>query len=68
MNILQQVQEKLKIEIKSAVIDAGLIDDIDILNIILEKLKDKLNGDFSTNIAMQLAKKLKKPHFKSQRK
>ncbi|MEC1901476.1 arginine--tRNA ligase [Bacillus atrophaeus] len=60
MNILQQVQEKLKIEIKSAVIDAGLIDDIDILNIILEKPKDKLNGDFSTNIAMQLAKKLKK--------
>ncbi|MCG3231258.1 arginine--tRNA ligase [Bacillus subtilis] len=60
MNILQQVQEKLKIEIKSAVIDAGLIDDIDILNIILEKPKDKLNGDFSTNIAMKLAKKLKK--------
>lgn len=60
MNILQQVQEKLKIEINSAVNEAGLIDDIDILNIRLEKPKDKLNGDFSTNIAMQLANKLKK--------
>ncbi len=60
MNIVQQVQEKLKQEIKDAVIKAGLATKEEIPNVVLELPKDKTHGDYSTNMAMQLARVAKK--------
>ncbi|KMY51989.1 arginine--tRNA ligase [Peribacillus loiseleuriae] len=60
MNIVQQVQEKLKQEIKDAVIKAGLATEEEIPNVVLELPKDKTHGDYSTNMAMQLARVAKK--------
>ncbi|MEH6943749.1 arginine--tRNA ligase [Bacillus sp. JJ722] len=60
MNIVEQVQEKLKQEIKAAVIKANLATEEQIPNVILETPKDKANGDYSTNMAMQLARVAKK--------
>ncbi|MGJ7920700.1 arginine--tRNA ligase [Neobacillus sp. LXY-4] len=63
MNIAEQVQSKLKQEIKQAVIKAKLASDTEnnIPDVILETPKDKLHGDYSTNMAMQLARIAKKP-------
>jgi arginyl-tRNA synthetase len=60
MNIVQEVQNKLKDEIKAAVIKAGLAAEAEIPSVILEMPKDKSNGDYSTNMAMQLARVAKK--------
>jgi arginyl-tRNA synthetase len=60
MNIVQQVQEKLKQEIKDAVVKSGLASVEEIPNVVLELPKDKSHGDYSTNMAMQLAKVAKK--------
>ncbi|TKC16890.1 arginine--tRNA ligase [Robertmurraya kyonggiensis] len=60
MNIVQEVQNKLKDEIKAAVIKAGLAAEAEIPSVILEMPKDKTNGDYSTNMAMQLARVAKK--------
>ncbi|WP_449620158.1 arginine--tRNA ligase [Robertmurraya sp. Marseille-Q9965] len=60
MNIVQEVQSKLKDEIKAAVIKAGLAAEAEIPSVILEVPKDKTNGDYSTNMAMQLARVAKK--------
>lgn len=60
MNIVEQVQEKLKQEIKAAVIKANLATEEQMPNVILETPKDKANGDYSTNMAMQLARVAKK--------
>lgn len=56
MNVLTQLEETLKNEIRTAVIDAGLAKEEEIPSIILEKPKDKSHGDFAANIAMQLAR------------
>lgn len=63
MNIAEQVQSKLKQEIKQAVIKAKLASDTEnnIPDVILETPKDKSHGDYSTNMAMQLARIAKKP-------
>ncbi|MDZ5711178.1 arginine--tRNA ligase [Jeotgalibacillus haloalkalitolerans] len=60
MTIALDVQEKLKQEIKDAVLKAGLATEEQLPEVILETPKDKANGDFSTNMAMQLARVAKK--------
>ncbi|WP_404405473.1 arginine--tRNA ligase [Jeotgalibacillus malaysiensis] len=60
MTIALDVQEKLKQEIKDAVLKAGLATEEQLSEVILETPKDKANGDFSTNMAMQLARVAKK--------
>ncbi|MDG4657662.1 arginine--tRNA ligase [Ectobacillus antri] len=60
MNSLEQIKELLKEEIKAAVIKAGLATEEQMPNVVLEVPKDKANGDFSTNMAMQLARVAKK--------
>lgn len=60
MNIVEQVQLKLKEEIKQAIIKAGLAEDAQIPAVILETPKEKAHGDYSTNMAMQLARVAKK--------
>lgn len=60
MNIVEKVQENLKSEIKAAVLKAGLATEDQLPDIILETPKDKSHGDYSTNMAMQLARVAKK--------
>ncbi|WP_077623484.1 arginine--tRNA ligase [Sediminibacillus massiliensis] len=60
MNIMQQTQGKLKEEIAQAVIKAGLAEESELPDIVLEQPKDKSHGDYATNIAMQLARIAKK--------
>ncbi|EHL78730.1 MULTISPECIES: arginine--tRNA ligase [Bacillus] len=61
MNIVGKIQEQLKSEIKAAVLKAGLAAEEELPAIVLETPKDKAHGDYSTNIAMQLARIAKKP-------
>ncbi|MCA1040218.1 arginine--tRNA ligase [Bacillus infantis] len=60
MNIVEQVQSNLKEEIKQAVMKAGLAAEEQIPDVILETPKEKAHGDYSTNMAMQLARVAKK--------
>lgn len=60
MNIVEKVQENLKSEIKVAVLKAGLATEDQIPDVILEVPKEKSHGDYSTNMAMQLARVAKK--------
>ncbi|MEK4762037.1 arginine--tRNA ligase [Viridibacillus sp. FSL E2-0187] len=61
MNAVEQVQHAIKEALLAAVSKAGLLEDTSTLNIHLETPKDKTNGDYATNIAMQLTKLAKKP-------
>lgn len=60
MNIAEQMQTQLKEEIKAAVLKAGLAAENEIPAVTLETPKDKAHGDYSTNMAMQLARMAKK--------
>ncbi|WP_313803057.1 arginine--tRNA ligase [Cytobacillus sp.] len=60
MNSVEQMQSKLKQEIKDAVLKANLAAEEQIPDVILEIPKDKSHGDYSTNMAMQLARVAKK--------
>ncbi|MEH7111048.1 arginine--tRNA ligase [Neobacillus niacini] len=60
MNIVEQVQSKLKEEIRAAVVKANLATEEQIPDVILEIPKEKAHGDYSTNMAMQLARVAKK--------
>ncbi|HZH60099.1 MAG TPA: arginine--tRNA ligase, partial [Metabacillus sp.] len=60
MNIVEQVKERLKEEIKAAVLKAGLAEEAQIPEVLLEIPKEKAHGDYSTNMAMQLARVAKK--------
>ncbi|UOQ94991.1 arginine--tRNA ligase [Halobacillus shinanisalinarum] len=60
MNIVEQTEQKLKNEIVRAVKQAGLATDEEMPAIVLEQPKDKSNGDYATNMAMQLARVAKK--------
>ncbi|RDU37452.1 arginine--tRNA ligase [Neobacillus piezotolerans] len=60
MNLVEQVQQNLKQEIKSAVLKAGLATEDQLPEVILEVPKEKAHGDYSTNMAMQLARVAKK--------
>ncbi|UQW97712.1 arginine--tRNA ligase [Rummeliibacillus sp. G93] len=61
MNAVEQVQQAIKDALKSAIQKAGIIEDASSLNIHLETPKSKENGDYATNVAMQLTKLAKKP-------
>lgn len=64
MNIVEQVKDRLKEEIKASVLKANLASEKEIPPVILETPKDKAHGDYSTNMAMQLARVAKKaPRF-----
>ena len=56
MNAVEQVQQAIKAAIVQAVEKAGLVESGTELSIHLETPKDKANGDYATNIAMQLTK------------
>ncbi|KHG49017.1 arginine--tRNA ligase [Bacillus anthracis] len=60
MNSLEQVKGLIKEEIQAAVLKAELATEEQIPNVVLESPKDKTNGNFSTNMAMQLARVAKK--------
>lgn len=60
MNIVEQVKERLKDEVKAAVLKAGLAEEAQIPDVLLELPKEKAHGDYSTNMAMQLARAAKK--------
>ncbi len=60
MNVVDQVKEHLKAEVKDAVLKAGLASEDQIPEVVLELPKDKANGDYATNMAMQLARVAKK--------
>jgi arginyl-tRNA synthetase len=60
MNTVEKVQALLKEEIKQAVLAAGLAEEAQIPEVILETPKDKTHGDYATNMAMQLARVAKK--------
>ncbi|PEL09406.1 arginine--tRNA ligase [Bacillus sp. AFS017336] len=60
MNTLEQVKSRLKDEIEAAVLKAGLATEEQLPQVVLETPKDKTHGDFSTNMAMQLARVAKK--------
>ncbi|MEH7234673.1 arginine--tRNA ligase [Bacillus sp. JJ1562] len=60
MNVVDQVKERLKAEIKAAVLKAGLATEDQIPEVVLELPKDKAHGDYATNMAMQLARVAKK--------
>lgn len=60
MNVVDQVKERLKAEIKDAVVKAGLATEEQIPEVVLELPKDKAHGDYATNMAMQLARVAKK--------
>ena len=63
MNSLEQVKGLIKEEIQAAVLKAELATEEQIPNVVLESPKDKTNGDFSTNMAMQLARCEKAPRM-----
>lgn len=60
MNVVEKIQENLKQEIANAVLKAGLAAREQLPEVILETPKDKSHGDYSTNMAMQLARVAKK--------
>lgn len=60
MNIVEKMQSKIKEEIRQAVQKAGLASADQIPDVILEVPKEKAHGDYSTNMAMQLARVAKK--------
>lgn len=60
MNVVAKVQDQIKEEIKQSVLKAGLAEEASIPSVILELPKDKAHGDYSTNMAMQLARIAKK--------
>jgi arginyl-tRNA synthetase len=60
MNVVDQVKERLKAEIKDAVLKAGLATGEEIPEAVLELPKEKAHGDYATNMAMQLARIAKK--------
>lgn len=56
MNVLLEIETRLKEAVKQAIIQAELATEEEIPAILLEKPKDKTHGDFASNIAMQLAR------------
>ncbi|MBC1566408.1 arginine--tRNA ligase [Listeria booriae] len=60
MNVSQKSQQDLIAIIKNAVIGALGLEEADVPAILLEVPKDKQHGDYSTNVAMQLARVAKK--------
>ena len=61
MNAVEQLQQSIKAALTAAIEKAGLVEAGTEVNIHLETPKDKANGDYATNVAMQLTKLAKKP-------
>lgn len=61
MNAVEQLQQAIKEAFQEAVEKSGLVEAGTQFTIHLETPKDKANGDFATNLAMQLTKLAKKP-------
>ena len=61
MNAVEKIQLEIKDAFRGAVIASGLAEESSMPDIILETPKNKENGDYATNIAMQLTKIAKKP-------
>ncbi|KGR85731.1 arginine--tRNA ligase [Lysinibacillus odysseyi] len=61
MNAVEQLQQQMREALAAAAVKAGLVEAEAELTIHLETPKDKSNGDFATNLAMQLTKVAKKP-------
>lgn len=61
MNAVEKIQHQVKVALHKAVIDAKLVEESDLPVIMLEAPRSKENGDYATNIAMQLTKLAKKP-------
>ena len=61
MNAVEQLQQQIKSALAQAIAKAELVEAGTELNIHLESPKDKANGDYATNVAMQLTKLAKKP-------
>ncbi len=59
MNAVEQVQHNIKQAITEAVQKAGLTEEP--VQVQLESPRDKANGDYATNVAMQLTRLAKKP-------
>ena len=56
MNAVEKVQQSIKMALQDAIIKAALVTEEQLPTIHLETPKDKANGDYATNIAMQLTK------------
>lgn len=61
MNAVEQVQQTIKDALQQAIQQAQLVEDASALNIQLSQPKDKVNGDYASNVAMQLTKLAQKP-------
>ena len=61
MNAVEQIQQEVKDALYQAVIEAGLTEEASIPAVLLETPRNKENGDYATNIAMQLTKIAKQP-------
>jgi arginyl-tRNA synthetase len=61
MNAVEQVQQSIKEALKKAILKAELTESEGVPAIQLEAPRDKANGDYATNVAMQLTKLAKKP-------
>ena len=57
---INKIEATLKNVLKKAIISCGFVDDYDQENIIIEIPRDKTHGDYSTNLAMQLTKLLRR--------
>lgn len=60
MNAVEKVQQSIKEALQQAILKAGLVTEEQLPSVHLETPKDKANGDYATNIAMQLTKIAKK--------
>lgn len=60
MNAVEKVQQSIKTALQQAILKAELVTEEQIPSIHLETPKDKANGDYATNIAMQLTKLARK--------
>lgn len=56
MNAVEKVQQSIKVALQDAILKAALVTEEQLPTIHLETPKDKANGDYATNIAMQLTK------------
>ena len=61
MNAVEQIQQKVKSAIHEAILLAKLTEEENIPSVMLETPRNKENGDYATNIAMQLTKIARKP-------
>ena len=61
MNAVEKIQQQVKVALHNAVIEAKLVEESDMPVIMLETPRSKENGDYATNIAMQLTKLAKMP-------